>query len=92
MEGVCYWNVFLRFFARCKVVGIGGLACDDLFSFIAMVCHPHLSSNLNTDVRQLLFTADSASVQIINTYKPSRIPHSASNQHVLQMTTVLSWG
>lgn len=28
---------FLRFFARYKVVGIGGFAYDDLFAFIAMV-------------------------------------------------------
>ena len=40
--GACVF--FLRFFARWKVVGLKGLALDDLFAAFALVQTPYLSS------------------------------------------------
>ena len=48
---------FLRFYARWKVVGAVNFALDDLFAFFAMV----------------LFTVDSAVVQVISQHLRARI-------------------
>lgn len=53
----------LRFFARWKVVGIANFAWDDFFAFIAM----------------MLWTVDSATVQIISQY-PKYVNEFSANQ------------